>query len=292
MGDDATSLYIDLLKRCVCNLIYQDPAVPYIGEESADPLSVPFSLERRLAGKDWPRQAHTMIGANRLDNVRTLIEDALQHSIPGDLIETGVWRGGSTIFMRGVLKAHRVTDRSVWVADSFEGHYPGVNEHGITNRSYTSPGIEALALGPSALPQEVQDKFALLTEDVSLEAVRERFARYGLLDDQVKFLPGWFSETLPAAPIERLALLRLDGDFYDATHDALRALYPKLSPGGWVIVDDYGSFSECRQAVHDYLDAMDIEADISHVDDEAVYWQKQHDHGAPWVEDPVIGAFE
>jgi hypothetical protein len=276
MSDDAVSLYIDLLKRCVCNLIYQDPAVPYIGEESEDPLFAPFSLERRLAGKDWPRQAHTMIGAARLDNVRMLIEDVLQTEVPGDLIETGVWRGGSTIFMRGVLKAHGITDRSVWVADSFEGHYPAVNEHGATDKSYTSPGVEALALGPSALPQEIQDKFALLTEDVSLDAVRDRFTRYGLLDSQVKFLPGWFSETLPTAPIERLALLRLDGDFYDATRDALTSLYPKLSPGGWVIVDDYGSFSECRQAVHDYLDDMHITADIAHVDDEAIYWQKSH----------------
>ena len=113
MGDDGASLYLELLKRCVCNLIYQDPAIPYLGEESMDPLVAPFSLERRLAGKDWPRQAHTMIGAYRLNNIQNLIEDILRNRVPGDLIETGVWRGGSTIFMRGVLKAHRCTDRSV-----------------------------------------------------------------------------------------------------------------------------------------------------------------------------------
>ena len=274
MTEEAASLYLDLLKRCVCNLIYQDPAVPLIGEESVDPLLAPFSLERRLTGKDWPRQAHTMLGAQRLDNVRTLIEDALRHDVPGDLIETGVWTGGSTIFMRGVLKAHGVADRCVWVADSFEGYYPEVSAHGVSEKSYTSPGMDVLARGPSGLPQEVRDKFALLTEDVSLDAVRERFSRYGLLDEQVKFLPGWFSETLPTAPIERLALLRLDGDFYDATYVALDSLFPKLSPGGWVIVDDYGTFSECRQAVHDYLDREQIEADITPIDDEAVYWRK------------------
>ena len=106
-------------------MIYQDPAVPLIGEEADDPLFAEFSLERRLTGKDWPRYAHTMIGARRLDNVRGLIENVLQKGVPGDLIETGVWRGGSTIFMRGVLKAHGITDRTVWVADSFEGYYPG-----------------------------------------------------------------------------------------------------------------------------------------------------------------------
>ena len=77
MSDDPISLYLDLLKRCVCNLIYQDPAVPYIGEDAADPLVAPFDLERRLAGKDWPRHAHTMIGMRRLDNVQSLIEDIL-----------------------------------------------------------------------------------------------------------------------------------------------------------------------------------------------------------------------
>ena len=114
----------------------------------------------------------------------------------------------------------------------------------------------------------------LLREGTTYEEVCDTFERYGLLDDQVKFLRGWFSETLPAAPIEQLALLRMDGDFYDATHDTLRSLYPRVSTGGWVIVDDYGTFSECRQAVHDYLDATKAHADIVAIDDEAVYWQK------------------
>jgi O-methyltransferase len=274
MADDAVSLYLDLLKRCVSNVIYQDPTVPYLGEP-AEGQVIPFSLERRLAGKDWPLQAHTMIGVRRLDNVRHLVEDVLRTGVPGDLIETGVWRGGSTIFMRGVLKAHGITDRSVWVADSFTVRFPATHEHGITERSYTSPGVEFMALGESGYPQELKDKLTLLREGTSLEAVRDRFARYDLLDEQVKFLPGWFSETLPTAPIERLALLRLDGDSYDATHDALTALYPKLSTGGWAIVDDYGTFSECRQAVNDYLDERNIEVEIIPVDDEAVYWQKQ-----------------
>ena len=275
MAEDAVSLYLDLLNRCVCNLIYQDPSVPYIGEESDDPLSAPFSIERRLSGKDWPRYAHTMVGVKRLDNVRSLIENVLNSGVPGDLIETGVWRGGSTIYMRGVLKAYDISDRSVWVADAFGFQFPAGNEHGTTDKSYTSLGTELLAKGISALPRGDQDKHALLVEGTSYEEVRDTFARYGLLDDQVKFLRGWFSETLPTAPVEQLALLRMDGDFYDATRVALTSLYPKLSAGGWAIVDDYGTFSECRQAVHDYLDEMNLHVDIVPIDDEAVYWQKQ-----------------
>ena len=94
----------------------------------------------------------------------------------------------------------------------------------------------------------------------SYEEVRERFARYGLLDEQVRFLRGWFRDTLPSAPIERLALLRLDGDLYDSTYDTLAALYPRVSVGGYVIIDDYDAVDECREAVHDYLEATHTEA--------------------------------
>ena len=111
-------------------------------------------------------------------------------------------------------------------------------------------------------------------QGTSLEEVRNRFERYGLLDEQVKFLRGWFRDTLPSAPIERLALLRLDGDLYDSTYDALDALYPRLSVGGYAIVDDYGRFAECRDAVHDYFDATGTKADVQRVDDDAVFWQK------------------
>jgi hypothetical protein len=114
-----------------------------------------------------------------------------------------------------------------------------------------------------------------LWQATSYADVREHFARYGLLDEQVQFLPGWFHETLPAAMITRLALLRLDGDLYDSTYDALQALYPKLSVGGYTIVDDYGTFAECRQAVHDYLEATNTKVDLHHIDDEAVFWQKR-----------------
>jgi O-methyltransferase len=121
MTDVPVVLYLDLLKRCVTNLIYRDPAVRYIGDDLDEGLIGPFSLSRRVAAKDWPSQAHTMIGTRRLDNIQALVEQILQTQVPGDLIERGVWRGGSTIFMRGVLKAYGVTDRTVWVADSFAG---------------------------------------------------------------------------------------------------------------------------------------------------------------------------
>ena len=140
------------------------------------------------------------------------------------------------------------------------------------------------------VPARTQAIIDELMRRTSYEEVRENFDRFGLLDDQVRFLPGWFHETLPSAPIERLALLRLDGDLYDSTYDALHALYPKLSNGGYAIVDDYGTFQECRQAVQDYLDTTGARADLQPIDDDAVYRATiQTDRGAITMElDPQL----
>jgi hypothetical protein len=109
--------------------------------------------------------------------------------------------------------------------------------------------------------------------DKGVEPIRRNVERYGLLDDQVQFLPGWFRHTLPKAPIQRLALLRLDGDLYESTMDALLPLYPKLASGGFVIVDDY-NLPECEKAVTDYRKKMGIDDEILAIDDVGVYWRK------------------
>jgi O-methyltransferase len=212
-----------------------------------------FDHEAREVGRDWPADAETMIGMKRLANVRACVESVIADGVPGDLIETGAWRGGSTIYMRAILKAHGDTDRTVWVADSFQGlpKYDGRYEADAGDQHHT------------------RDELA-----ISVESVEENFRRYDLLDDQVRFLVGWFSETLPTAPIEKLAVLRLDGDMYSSTMDALDALYDKVSPGGYVIVDDYGAVPACAQAIHDFRDARGITDPIEEIDWAGVFWRK------------------
>ncbi|MGH2521817.1 MAG: TylF/MycF/NovP-related O-methyltransferase, partial [Anaerolineales bacterium] len=211
--------------------------------------------ESRREGRVWPKTAHTMIGAARLDNLRTCVEDVLNRGVPGDLIEAGVWRGGACIFMRGLLKAHAVSDRVVWVADSFRG------------------------LPPPLHKVDKADPAGALHKDrqlaISLEQVKANFAAYDLLDDQVRFLKGWFRDTLPQAPMERLAVMRLDGDLYESTMDGLVSLYPKLSSGGYVIIDDYGNIAACKQAVHDYRAKHAIREPIRRIDWAGAYWQKR-----------------
>jgi hypothetical protein len=146
-----------------------------------------------------------MIGLKRLANIRMGIETALREGIEGDFIETGAWRGGACIFMRAVLAAHSIVDRKVYVADSFEG----------------LPRPDTTRFPADAGDEHHLNRFLA----VSLDDVKHNFAKYGLLDDQVVFLEGFFADTLPTAPITKLALLRLDGDMYGSTLDALTHLY-------------------------------------------------------------------
>lgn len=210
--------------------------------------------ERRENGRYWPRLAHTMIGLKRMNNLEECLRTILREQVPGDVIETGVWRGGACIFMRGFLQAYGITDRTVWVADSFEG---------------------LPAPDPERYPADRGDKHHTESDlVVSLKDVQDNFRSYGLLDDQVRFLKGWFKDTLPTAPIEHLAIIRLDGDMYGSTMESLEALYPRLSPGGFVIVDDYGAVEGCRQAVEDFRDNNNILSPLVKIDWAGAYWRK------------------
>jgi O-methyltransferase len=214
----------------------------------------PYDPQLRQLGRDWPARAESMIGLARMDNIQFCIESVLEDGVPGDLIETGVWRGGAAIFMRAVLKAHGIDDRTVWAADSFEG-LPAPDPHRYpSDEGDRHHEFEGLRIG--------------------VEEVERNFRRYGLLDDQVRFLVGWFKDTLPTAPLGKLAVVRLDGDMYESTMDAIQALYPRLSPGGYCIVDDYGNVPACRDAINTYRRLQGIDDELIDIDGYGAYWRK------------------
>ncbi|MGY4531947.1 hypothetical protein ACVW0Y_001063 [Pseudomonas sp. TE3786] len=239
--------YLSLLQQCLTGTLYSDVSFAPFGSRS-------FDQSAREHGLDWPERAQTMVGDKRLANLRELIATALQERVPGDFIETGVWRGGSCILMRAILLAFGVTDRRVWVADSFAG---------------LPPGDEGLYPADAGSDFHVYEQLA-----VSLETVKNNFRDYGLLDAQIEFLQGWFKDTLPSAPIQQLALIRLDGDMYESTMDGLVSLYPKLSQNGYVIVDDYHVVPACKLAVHDYFASLGINPPLIEIDGVGVYWKK------------------
>lgn len=289
---DAAGLYLDLMKRSLTDSIYwDDPLAIYSFCQPRTntaiwkrwglaflqkllsvykirlvwPYSIPwFGDYSRLSkqelagiyqtGEYWPVRAHTMIGLKRLDNIQFCVERIIKDGIPGDLIETGVWRGGACIFMRAILKAYGDTARTVWLADSFAG--------------LPAPNAAEYTADAGDVHHTYSDFLA-----ISRSQVEENFRRYDLLDDQVAFLEGWFKDTLLQAPIDRLAVLRLDGDMYESTIQALESLYDRVSWGGFIIIDDY-FLGPCRQAVVNFRSSRKIADPISDIDGKAVFWRK------------------
>ena len=247
------ALYLNLLKRSLTNTLFlTEPDI-----DSANQMDYALDFVHHYI--DGP--AVSMLPLARFDNLQACVLDVLQTGVPGDLIETGVWRGGAVIFMRAVLKVYGIQDRKVWVADSFEG---------LPEPDAEKFPTEAKFHNTSLMKVEYQ-RFA-----ADIESVRRNFAAYEMLDGQVEFLKGWFRDTLPKAPIDQLAVMRLDGDYYESTMDALKYLYDKLSIGGYVIIDDYGqdTWTNCREAVDEFRIGRNICDPLIRVDSTCHYWRK------------------
>lgn len=264
--------YLDLLKRCLTRFDFDedlDPIVPgsvwkrKLWAEASKLLERrglvayrkrPFEAWIREEGRDWPSRAETMIGLRRLDNLQECIETVVADDVPGDVLEAGVWRGGAAILMRATLAVLGDTERTVWLADSFQGLPKPRAEHpaDVDDQHWSQPFLA-----------------------VSVDQVKRNFTRYQMLDDRVRFLEGWFSDTLPTAPVERLAVLRVDGDMYGSTMDVLDALYAKVSVGGFVIIDDYGEIAQCRAAVEDFRAANKVSEPLQRIDGSGVFWRRR-----------------
>lgn len=254
--------YLDLLEKAILHTLYFPPdrgPEPEFSKKAftealaGTPVAPISDAETRAQGRDWPVYAQTMVGVKRLRNVRRCAQAAIADGVPGDLIECGCWRGGVAILMRAVLKAHGIDDRTVVAADSFEGVPPPDATRYPADEGDLNHTAEQLA--------------------VSVEEVRANFERYGLLDDGVEFLKGWFKETLPTVADRSWSLIRLDGDLYESTMDGLTNLYPNLSPGGFLIIDDYG-WDNCREAVTDFRREHGISEPIVEIDWVGAYWRR------------------
>ena len=207
----------------------------------------------RENGLDWPLAADTMIGLKRLTNLQFAIKTVLDNGIPGDLLEAGVWRGGASIFMQGVLMTYGDTTRQIWVCDSFQGLPPPDVEKHPTDRGDRHHAFRFLA--------------------VSKDEVERNFEKYDLLRPNIRFVEGFFEETLPTLPIEQVAVLRLDGDMYGSTMVTLNSLYDAVSPGGFIIIDDY-NLKPCVAAVADFRGQREIRDEIIDIDGCGIYWRK------------------
>lgn len=271
LSEATRTAWLHLLKKTLIRYPLHDDDFAMIGDlESVDPalrreidrwidcnrqgvLHESGDLAVRAPGKDWPATAESMIGLFRMDGLHACALDIMHRGLSGDFAEIGVWRGGAGIFLRAIVRAFDDRRRKIWLADSFQG--------------LPQPDAERY-------PADQNDEHWKVADlAVPLEAVKQNFDRYGLLDDQDQFLVGWFRDTLPTAPIKRLSLLHLDCDMYESTILALRNLYQVITPGGYVVVDDYGAIPACRQAVTDFRIERQIQSALREIDWTGVFWQ-------------------
>ena len=273
-------LYIELLKKAITNSLYpwdadarptprelsdaetalerafQKFGAMVTSEEHRDAVRMLCMTPEEMVATQRAnsKRADALTAMSGVENLQRCVETVINEKIPGDLMECGVWRGGLCVFMAGLLKAHE-EDRRVWVADSFEG----------------LPTPDPMVSLQDAVLHELLGANSL---SVSLEEVQDIFRRYDLLDSRVRFLQGWFDQTIPSAPVEALAVLRVDADYYESTRTCLAHLYPKLAVGGFLILDDYGLPLGERQAVDEYRQKYGITDPLQQVNHHEFFWRK------------------
>lgn len=277
-GDSARERYLRLLKRALINLLYPEIELQllFLREEGRGDLAgielkrhlrdlgerEPEAFARLLAlktgGMALAHCPHTMIGRFRLDNIERCAERIFADGIAGDFLEAGVCQGGATIFMRALQIAHDEAHRRTWVVDSFQGVPPSQGEN---DRRY---GLNL---------EEAREPWLAFSE----ARVRGHFERYDMLDEGVEFVAGWIAESVPAAPIGPLAMLRLDVDLYSSMQECLDLLYDRVSPGGFVIVDDYEWLQSARDAVDHFRERRGIADPIQSIDASGIFWRKGGD---------------
>lgn len=179
-----------------------------------------------------------------LANIRA-VDHVVSRGIPGDIVECGVWRGGSSMAM--ALALEKQPSRELWLYDT----YAGMTE--ATDADLSNSGVSAAQLLKDAREHEVAER-SLVIAYASLDDVRRNVQSTGYPMESIRFIQGPVEKTLPAQMPEQICLLRIDTDWYESTRHELIHLYPRLSPGGILIIDDYGHWQGARKAVDEYFD--------------------------------------
>eukprot|EP01036_Dinobryon_divergens_P029119 gene29119-38180_t len=210
-----------------------------------------------------------MVSPARLQNVMELAFKAFVYGIPGSFVETGVWKGGCSMVSRAVAVSTNSTEcHHSWLFDSYEGLPKPRKEDELAEATTTVRNHQHSVMDP---PGSYKD-------GSGLEEVKKNFEDvFGNNFRHFHMVKGWFNDTVFTAPVDRIALLRLDGDLYTSTMDVLEAFYHKVSPGGFVIIDDYGWWPQCKLAVHDFFDKkldMNITSKLHFIDNSGVWFQK------------------
>jgi O-methyltransferase len=240
-----------------CGVDYFQPRLQEFYLKLKDVVMVRWS-KLKLIGEVRP---FTMLSYPRLSKLFELISELNRRGISGDVVECGVYNGGSAGVLSAIAQNRK---RNIWLFDSFEGLPEPTIEDGELAASYVGgrPRGELRAIGQ-----------CVGSESKTRELL---FNRLGVDSQRVHIIKGWFQNTLPdfKKKVGAIALLHLDGDWYESTKVCLENLYPKVIRGGYIVLDDYGCWEGCRKAVDEYFKKNGIKAKLINVDDTGVYFKK------------------
>jgi len=197
--------------------------------------------DRQVINKVRP---FTMTSTERIWALLQAVDYLEKNSVQGDFVECGVWRGGSVMAMALRLQQLKAKPRRIWLYDTFEGMTPPTNAD-----VDAVAGITAAQLLATTQPADGDNVWCIANQP----DVQRNLAITNYPSENLTFVVGDVSETLRAQVPEKIALLRLDTDWYESTKSELEVLYPKLVIGGVCILDDYGHWQGARKAVDDYF---------------------------------------
>jgi predicted O-methyltransferase YrrM len=232
--------------------VVEPAAVPDDTREAYEQADLDIVNEARL---------FTMTSNARIVAAIDAVDFAVRRGVPGSIVECGVWRGGSVMAMIRALQRHGVEDRDVYLFDTFTG----MTKPSDADVSDYDPPALATWQESEANDQRAWD-WAFAPEVFNLESVRDVILATGYPEQRLHFVEGPVEDTLPAGAPESIAVLRLDTDWYESTLHELIHLYPRLSTGGVLIVDDYGHWKGARQAVDEYFSSEAEPLLLSRVD--------------------------
>lgn len=227
-----------------------------------------YNLTRTL------QRAARVTSPDRVEATALLAANILRRNVPGDFVEAGVYFGVSSILMMRGLLSSPSGERLMWACDSFEG-LPLTE---LDDRSNEMNCTRKLSGGQMCMRSESGFGGAYrATLSQFKHNMRNHIPKPTSVsvawDSRLRIVKGWFNATLPAPGMKRFSFLRIDGDLYASTRDALAALYPLLSDGGYAYVDDYGSFGGCGKAVDDYLESRGCGEQLTPI------WERSNQEG-------------
>ena len=201
---------------------------------------------------------HTMVPPVRVQSLADAVRYVVRAEVPGALVECGVWKGGSALAMARTLARLGETDRGLWLYDTFDEGWPPATERDVTVAGQSAHDCYVEARAAGATDEDLWAQF---------DRVKALLHSSGYPAGNIHFVKGRVEETIPGDAPESIALLRLDTDWYESTRHELEHLYPRLAPGGVLILDDYGLWKGARQAADEYFERHGIAMFLHRVDD-------------------------